>query len=83
MFSRMKKIVRRILRADVKQLQVLYRIIFGTDGAPKWMKKHILQFEGSEFAADSEEFAIMLQRALNEDEEDLEITRWLLELEMN
>jgi hypothetical protein len=58
----MKKIVRRISRADVKQLQVLYSIIFGTDGKSKWMKKHILQFEGSELADDSEEFATMLQR---------------------
>jgi hypothetical protein len=57
-------------------IQVL--IIFGNDGAPKWMKKHILQFERRELADDSEEFAKMLQRALNADEEDLE-----LGLEMN
>jgi hypothetical protein len=42
---------RRVSRADVKQLQVLYnRIIFGTNGAPKWMKKHILQLDGCELA---------------------------------
>jgi hypothetical protein len=63
---------RRVSRADVKQLQVLYRIIFGTDGAPKWMKKHILQFEGCELADYSEQFAMMLQRALNMDEKDLD-----------
>jgi hypothetical protein len=58
----------------VKQLQVLYFIIFETDGAPKWMKKHILQFEGFDLADDSEEFAMKLQRALKADEEDLEFT---------
>jgi hypothetical protein len=49
-------------------------IIFETDGAPKWMKKHILQFEGFDLADDSEEFAMKLQRALKADEEDLEFT---------
>jgi hypothetical protein len=53
----------------------LYRIIFGTDGAPKWMKKHILQIEGCELA---DEFAMMLQRALNAGEKDLEFTSCLL-----
>jgi hypothetical protein len=43
------------------------------------MKKHILQFEGCE----AEEFATMLQRALNAGEEDLEFTSWLLGLETN
>jgi hypothetical protein len=46
------------------------------------MKKHILQFEGCE-ADDSEEFATMLQRALNADEKDVEFTSWLLGLETN
>jgi hypothetical protein len=78
-----EKIIRRISRADVKQLQVLYRIIFGTDGAPKWMKKHILQLEGCELANDSDEFGMMLERALNADEEDLEFTSWLLGLKTN
>jgi hypothetical protein len=64
-------------------LQVLYRIVFGTNGSPKWIMKHILQFEGCELANDSEEFAMMLQRALNADEEDLEFTSWLLGLETN
>jgi hypothetical protein len=62
---------------------MLYRIIFGTDSAPKWMKIHILQFEGCELADDSEEFAMMLQRALNADEEHLEFTSWLLGLKTN
>jgi hypothetical protein len=52
--------------------------VVGTDGAPKWMKKNILQFEGCELADDSEEFAMMIQRGvrtqLNADEEDLEFT---------
>jgi hypothetical protein len=61
--------------------------VVGTDGAPKWMKKNILQFEGCELADDSEEFAMMIQRGvrtqLNADEEDLEFTSWLLGLETN
>jgi hypothetical protein len=36
-----EKTIRRISRADVNQMQVVYRIIFGTDGAPKWMKKQL------------------------------------------
>jgi hypothetical protein len=47
------------------------------------MKIHILQFEGCELADDSEEFAMMLQRALNADEEHLEFTSWLLGLKTN
>jgi hypothetical protein len=47
------------------------------------MKKQILQFEGCELADDSEEFAMMLQSALNADKENLEFPSWLLGLETN
>jgi hypothetical protein len=58
---------------DVEHLQVLYRIIFGTDCEPRWEKTPILYLEECKLADDSEKFARMLDRALNVTEEVFEV----------
>jgi hypothetical protein len=44
--NRNKDGISQMSQIDVEQLQVLYRIIFGTDSEPKWVKKSILHLEG-------------------------------------
>jgi hypothetical protein len=76
-----KQIRGRVDGSNAKDLQALHKVVFEVVGAAKYRKKNLIQFEGFDFLAESEEFDAVVKTIMDVGPANLEYLCWLFVVE--